>query len=137
LSLVLDPSVVLAWAYTDEGTPATAHVLDLVAQSGAVVPAIWHLEVANALQQGLRRGRIDKADRDSALFDLIDLDIEIDSETSVHAWTATLNLAETHGLTVYDAAYLELARRRNLRLASLDRELRAAAEAIGVGLLGF
>jgi predicted nucleic acid-binding protein len=134
--LVLDPSVVLAWAYADEGTPATAQVLDLVAQSGAVVPAIWHLEVANALQQGLRRGRIDKADRDAALFDLIDLDIEVDSETSVHAWTATLALAGAHGLTVYDAAYLELARRRNLRLASLDRELRAAAEAVGVGLLG-
>jgi predicted nucleic acid-binding protein len=136
LSLVLDPSVVLAWAYADEGTPATSQVLDLVAQFGAVVPAIWHLEVANALQQGLRRGRIDKADRDAALNDLADLDIELDSETSVHAWMATLTLADAHGLTLYDAAYLELARRRNLPLATLDRELRAAAEAVGVGLLG-
>ena len=136
MSLVLDSSVALAWIYDDEGTPATEIVLDIVVQSGAWVPTVWHLEVANSLQQGVRRRRIDGTRRGVALQLLASLDIEVDSETSVHAWTATLALAEAHGLTVYDAAYLELARRRNLRLASLDRELRAAAEAVGVGLLG-
>jgi predicted nucleic acid-binding protein len=136
LSLVLDSSVALAWIYDDEGTPATESVLDVVVQSGAWVPAVWHLEVANSLQQGVRRRRIDGTRREVALQLLASLDIEVDSETAAHAWTATLALAEAHGLTVYDAAYLELARRRNLGLASLDRELRAAAETVGVGLLG-
>lgn len=133
---MLDSSVALAWIYDDEGDNATVRVLERVVQAGAWVPAIWHLEVANSLEQAVRRRRIDASFRDAALANLSDLDVKADPETNVHAWTATLALAERFGLTLYDAAYLELARRRTLPLASLDRDLRAAAETSGIGLLG-
>lgn len=136
MSLVLDSSVALAWIYDDEGNAATDRVLDLAVQSGAWVPTIWHLEVANSIEQAVRRRRIDAAFRDAALARLSELDIRIDAETSIHAWAATLKLADRLGLTLYDAAYLELARRRAMPLASLDRDLRAAAESTGVALLG-
>ena len=134
--MVLDSSVALAWVYEDEGGDAIDQVLERVVQGGAWVPAVWHLEVANSLEQAVRRRRIDAAFRDAALANLSDLDIKSDPETSVQAWTATLALAEKFGLTLDDAAYLELARRRTLPLASLDRDLRAAAETSGIGLLG-
>jgi predicted nucleic acid-binding protein len=84
----------------------------------------------------LRRGRIDAAFRDASMSDLALLDIVADPETDVHAWAATLQLSERFRLTTYDAAYLELARRRDLPLASLDRELQTAARALGTPLLG-
>jgi predicted nucleic acid-binding protein len=136
LSLVLDSSVALAWVYDDEGTPATDHVLGLVVQLGAWVPSIWHLEVANVLQQGVRRQRMDSVHRDAAITQLANLNIRVDTETSAYARTATLALADRFALTLYGAAYLELARRRALPLASLDRDLRAAAEAAEVVVLG-
>jgi len=126
----------LAWIYDDEGTGATDRVLDLVVQRGAWVPAIWHLEVGNALQQGVRRRRIDGMMRDVALAQLANLNIQIDSETSVQAWAATTAVADRFALTLYDAAYLELAQRRSLPLASLDRDLRAASDTVGIELLG-
>jgi predicted nucleic acid-binding protein len=85
---------------------------------------------------GVRRGRNDAAFRDATLADFELLPIQSDSETERHAWQSTLRLAERYRLTVYDAAYLELAMRRGLPLASLDRELRAAAGAENVALLG-
>ena len=79
---------------------------------------------------------MDRVRRDAALTQLANLNIQVDSETNAQAWAATLALADRFALTLYDAAYLELALRRALRLASLDRDLRAAAEMTGVGLLG-
>ena len=102
----------------------------------SVVPALWRLEVANVLHLAVRRRRLDAAGCDATLADLALLDIRADVETDRHAWGETRNLAERHGLTLYDACYLELARRRALPLATLDRELRAAAQAAGVALLG-
>jgi predicted nucleic acid-binding protein len=136
VSLVLDSSIALTWIYADEGDEQTEHVLQRVTQSEAWVPAIWRLEVANSLQQGLKRGRIDRDDRDLGLADLSRLRIHVDPETDTHAWSTTLDLSTRFNLTVYDAAYLELAMRRGLPLATLDRALRAAASAAGVTLLG-
>jgi predicted nucleic acid-binding protein len=136
VSLVLDSSVTLSWFFEDERTEATASVLERVVEHGAVVPAIWRLEVANALQSGLRRGRIDAAFRDASLSDLGQLDIVSDSETDGHAWVETLQLADRFRLTLYDAAYLELAQRRHLPLATLDHDLRVAGRAFGTVLLG-
>ena len=136
MSLVLDSSIALAWVYSDEATDAVKHVLSLVTENGAWVPAIWRLEVANVLEMGVRRGRTDAAFRNAALSDLGFLPISVDPETDRHAWDATLRLASRNRLTVYDAAYLELAQRRRLPLATLDAELRAAAIAEGVPLLG-
>jgi len=84
----------------------------------------------------VRRGRHDAAFRDATLADLALLPIHIDPETDRQAWTATLRFAERHRLTLYDAAYLELAQRRDLPLATLDTELRAAASTENVALLG-
>jgi len=136
MSLVLDSSVTLAWLYDEETTVAVQRVLELVTDAGAWVPAIWRLEVANSLQTGVRRGRIKATVRDQSLTDLERMDIVTDADTDTYAWTTTQRLAERFLLTVYDAAYLELAQRRSLPLASLDRALRAAATALGLALLG-
>jgi predicted nucleic acid-binding protein len=136
MSLVLDGSATLAWVYGDETTEAVRAVFEAVGSSGAWVPALWRLEVANVLEMGVRRRRHDAAFRDATLADLALLPIQLDPETDQHAWGATARLATRHGLMLYDAAYLELARRRDLPLATLDQELRAAALAEGVLLLG-
>lgn len=136
MSVVIDSSAALAWVYRDETTKAMEEVFALVTERGAWVPALWRLEVANVLEMGVRRGRHDAAFRDATLADLALLPIRTDPETDRHAWSATLRLAERHRLTVYDAAYLELAQRRGLPLATLDAELRDAASAEGVILMG-
>lgn len=136
MSIVLDSSATLAWVYADEITEPIRHVFNLVSENGAWVPGLWKLEVANILETGVRRGRHDAAFRDSTLADLALLPISVDAETDRQAWGATLRLSERHRLTLYDAAYLELALRRGLPLASLDAELRGAAQDQGVALLG-
>jgi predicted nucleic acid-binding protein len=136
VSLVIDSSIALAWIYHDERSEPIERIFDIVTESGAWVPAIWRLEVANGLQQGIRRRRIDQAYRDGALADLNDLEISIDADTDTFAWSTTLDLADRFRLTLYDACYLELAERLHLPLATLDRDLRAAGEGLGLELLG-
>ena len=136
MSLVLDSSATLAWVYSDETTESIRRVFDAVVDQGAVVPSLWRLEVANSLTGALRRGRIDADFRNAALADLAFLDIRVDSETDRQAWGATLQLADRFRLTVYDAAYVELASRRKIPLATLDEQMRAAGAALGLRLLG-
>jgi len=136
MSLVLDSSVPLAWVYSDETNEAILHVFDLLSESGAWVPGLWRLEVANILEVDVRRGRHDADFRDSTLADLALLPIHLDPETDQQAWGATARLAERHRLTLYDADYLELALRRGLHLATLDQDLRAAAIFEKAKLLG-
>lgn len=136
MSLVLDSSATLAWIFGDETTEAIRELFDQVAESGAVVPALWRLEVANSLTVAVRRGRIDASFRRAALADLALLDITADKSTDDHAWTETLELADRFRLSLYDAAYLELAQRRALPLATLDDDLRAAARVLGMRLRG-
>ncbi|MGH9590867.1 MAG: type II toxin-antitoxin system VapC family toxin [Terracidiphilus sp.] len=136
MSLVLDSSVTAAWFYSEETTPAVRQVQTAVAANGAWAPSLWKLEIANLLQMGVRRRRTDAAFRDAALADLALLPIQLDAETGRQAWGATLHLAVRHRLTLYDAAYLELAKRRGLPLATLDTDLRAAAHTEKVQLLG-
>ena len=132
MSVVLDSSAALSWHFEDEQTKSMLGLLQRVVESGAVVPSLWRYEVANGLQVAVRRKRIDAAYRDRALANLAALDIACDAESETHAWSATVRLAERHGLTVYDAAYLELAQRRWLALATLDLTLARAAEAEGI-----
>ena len=136
MSLVLDSSATLAWIYSDETTDPIRRLFDVVADDGAVVPALWRLEIANSLTVAVRRGRIDANFRRAVLSDLALLDITTDDHTDVHAWGETLSVADRFQLTVYDAAYLELAQRRSLPLATLDRELRVAAKSLGLHLMG-
>jgi predicted nucleic acid-binding protein len=136
VTIVLDSSATLAWIYADELTPGMERVFDYVVANHACVPALWRLEVANSLNMGVRRGRIEAAFRDAALTDLALLNITTDPHTNDFAWTATLRLADRFRLTLYDAAYLELAQRLACPLATLDQELRAAAGALKVPLWG-
>ena len=136
MSLVLDSSAALAWIYGEERTSAIRKLLGLVIDEGAWVPSIWHLEIANILTVGIRRGRNDAAFRDASLQDLSLMWIRTDPETGGQAWGTTLRLAERHRLTLYDACYLEVALRRSLPLATLDSDLRTAALTENVMLLG-
>lgn len=136
MSLVLDSSATLAWIYPDETTDAVRVVFETVSSDGCFVPSLWAIEVANGLTAGVRRRRTTAAFRAEALSVLELLPITEDGETRTHAWMATLHLADQFGLTLYDAAYLELAQRLSLPLASLDEELRHAAQALEVALLG-
>ena len=136
MSLVVDPSLALRWYFEDERTPAADALLDRVADQGATVPGLWRLEIVNGLRTAIRRKRIDMVFRDRAIAQLARLPITVDPDTDHYAWTTTLQLADRFGLTPYDAAYLELAQRRTLPLATLDESLRAAAPAVGVQLLG-
>lgn len=136
MTLVIDASVALAWIFADELTLPVQKVLSHAVEEPAYTPSLWRPEIANSLQMAVRRGRIDTMFRDTALSNLAMLNIITDSDTDVFAWSTTLNLAAKHRLSVYDAAYLELAQRRGLPLATLDQELRAAGDAIGVTLLG-
>jgi predicted nucleic acid-binding protein len=136
VSLVLDSSATLAWFFENERTDAVTAVLRQVGELGAVVPTLWRLEVANGLQMAVRKGRIDAAYRDGSLRELRAFAITVDPETDARAWDDTLSLAHRFDLTLYDAAYLELARRLRLPLASLDIRLRAGAGAVGISLLG-
>jgi predicted nucleic acid-binding protein len=132
VSLVIDSSITLAWFFDDERTERADAVMRQVAKAGAVVPSLWRLEIANALQSALRRKRINAAFRDASIADLRSFPIAVDSETDRHAWGTSLTLAERCQLTLYDAAYLELAQRLRLPLASLDQDLRAASRTLGV-----
>lgn len=135
MSLVLDGSATLAWLYSDETTPAILALFDQIILKGAFAPDLWRIEVANSLTMGMRRGRITAQERDASLADLEALPIFIDGECSKHIWGKTVELADAHNLTVYDASYLELALRRALPLATLDNDLGQAATAAGVQLL--
>jgi predicted nucleic acid-binding protein len=136
MSLVLDSSLTLAWLYSEELTDAVRLVFERVTASRAWVPSLWRLEVANSLQMAVRRKRIDAIFRDASLADLSLLNIATDPDTDLFAWSDSLQLAERFSLTLYDAAYLELALRLSLPLATLDEELRTAAAALNMNLLG-
>lgn len=136
MSLVLDSSVTLAWLYSDEATPAVLAVFDRVIREGAFVPSLWVFEVANSLTMAVRQKRITSSDRNDSLTDLASLPIEADRESEARAWGETTELADRFELSIYDAAYLELALRRGLPLATLDGDLSRAATSEGIQLLG-
>lgn len=131
-NFVLDCSLTVAWFFEDETDDYAESVEDALTETGAVVPSLWRLEVANALLMGERRERTSEAKVTAFLSLLQLLPISVDDQTTARAWRETLVLARANDLSVYDAAYLELAVRRRLPLASLDEQLKAAAAAIGV-----
>jgi predicted nucleic acid-binding protein len=133
-AFVLDGSVAFAWCFSDEANPYADAVARKLPHMGAVVPSIWHLEVANAMLVGERRGRCDQADTSSWTAFLASLAIVVDEHSGPRIFSAVLALARAHNLSAYDGAYLELALRRGLPLASLDKPLNAAAVAVGVDL---
>jgi predicted nucleic acid-binding protein len=133
--IVIDASVALAWSLVDEFSDYADAVLERVTSEGAVVPAHWPLEVANALLVAERRGRIPSEAVDEIGRALADLNIDIRPiEVSTTFWDV-LERAREYDLTVYDAAYLALALSRGVPLATLDDHLRAACAPAGVDVI--
>jgi predicted nucleic acid-binding protein len=134
-AFVADASVAVGWVHPGQATPQTAAMLDAVAEGATLeVPTLWPLEVANALLVLVRRGRLRHDERQAALEWLGGLRIRLDHEMGPLAFTRLSELASTHNLSVYDAAYLELAQRRRLVLGCKDGPLRVAAKRAGVSL---
>ena len=132
--LVLDASVALAWCFEDEASAAADRALDRVVAEGAVVPAIWPLEMANALRSAERRGRLTFADQARLRELLIALPISIEPVDLAGALGEVTEIARAADLSAYDAAYLALAARRALPLATTDERLARACVAAGVQL---
>jgi predicted nucleic acid-binding protein len=133
--LVLDASIALSWCFRNEATAVGDRVLERLAAETASVPAIWHLEIANVLALSERRGRLTPANSSEFIALLETLDVVIDDETPSRALGRVLDLARAERLTAYDAAYLELAMRLGIPLASKDADLCDAAERLGVNVL--
>lgn len=127
--LVLDCSVTLSWCFEDEHSAYSAEILQTLSSPGAraVVPSIWPLEVANVLLNQERRGRVSRPEVAAFLKRLSRYPIDIEIRPKETIWGDVLSLARTYALTSYDAAYLELALRFKLPLASFDQDLIRAA----------
>ena len=133
---VLDASVALAWCFDDEATAATRGVVERLAAEDDSVPAIWHIEVATVLALAERRRRITQAESAEFIARLESLAILVDETTGARAFSRILDLAREERLTAYDAAYLELAMRLGVPLATKDQALGDAAGRLGVAVLG-
>jgi predicted nucleic acid-binding protein len=132
---VADASVAIAWIHPAQATEETDAMLDgLAAGDSLVVPALWPLEVANAITVLRRRRKLTTDEARTAIEIIRGLPATVDHEAAVVAFTRLVDLASEHELTVYDAAYLELAIRRQLPLASNDAPMREAALRSGVDL---
>lgn len=136
MTFVLDNSLAMAWCFVDEQTPVTTGLLDLATETGAFAPSLWPYEAANALAMALRRQRIQPAEYTQLIDFLRSLPVTLDTASMDRAWDASAALATRFRLSVYDAAYLELAQRTGLPLATLDRPLRMAAATLGIPTLG-
>ena len=134
-AFVLDASVTLGWCFEDEGSEAVA-ALERARTAAVHVPAVWPLEIANALVVAGRRKRISEAEAARFLELVAALPIDIEPPPQLGQLPMLLALARAHGISAYDASYLDLALRRGAPLATLDAGLAAAAVAAGVELLG-
>ena len=134
---VLDASVTLAWFFPDERSPHAERVLEHLLGGAALVPAIWPLEITNILALAQRRGRAARGDVERFIGLVAGLVIQVDAAaaTTTASFGPVLHLANMHRLTAYDSAYLELAARTSLPLASLDKRLLAAAQRAGIAPL--
>jgi predicted nucleic acid-binding protein len=132
MAFVLDASITACWAFPDEDHPDASRAFDQMRTGEAVVPSLWWFEVRNILVVNERRRRIAESDTAAFLVNLSRLRIRVDRDPEEGA---VLRLARTHRLSVYDAAYLELAQRNGVPLATLDADLQKAAAVEGVALL--
>jgi predicted nucleic acid-binding protein len=134
--LVLDGSAILSFVLADERSAASVLVQQkLRSWTKVYVPGHWWLEITNALLMAERRGRIEASEIPLVLSFIKAFSVITDDETAARSWDSTLTLARDYSLTIYDAAYLELALRRRSVLATVDKALARAARAAGVALL--
>jgi predicted nucleic acid-binding protein len=136
MPFVLDASMTMSWCFADESNPYSRRVLDSLLDSYAEVPALWPFEIANVLAVNEKRRWLTKTASVEFLQTLSGLDIRIDRSFPMVDGKVLLPLVWRYGLTAYDAAYLELAKRKGLPLATFDKELIAAATLEGVALVG-
>lgn len=135
-TLVLDASITLSWCFPDEQTPVALNVLDrLNAGDQAVVPAFWSVEVLNSLLIGEKRGRISPAQTEAFLSTLRSLGPALDTTSPEQVFGPVQELCRAHGLTPYDALYVELAMRTKSPLATLDQLQKDVARALGIECL--
>ena len=132
MPIVVDASVCLAWSFPDERDENALAAGRAVVRDGAVVPALWRWEIQNVLCFAERRGRLSVARVDEILQALRALPIAVDPEGSSPRFGAELHFARRYSLSVYDAAYLELAVRLSLPLATHDERLAVAADEMGI-----
>lgn len=140
MRFVLDNSVVMRWLLNDGSEESLAYaskVLDLLAQETgeALVPGVWSLEVANVLVKAQAKGLVSEARASAFVGLLAEMAITVDSSTAARALGDTLQLARRFKLSSYDAAYLELALREGLPLATLDADLQSAIKQVGGSLV--
>ncbi len=134
-AFVIDASVAVGWVHPAQATAETEAMLEAVAEGGVLeVPALWPLEVSNALTVLVRRRKLSEGERQVAFRWLRGLALRVDHEMATIAFSTLAGLASTHQLSVYDATYLELAQRRGLPLACKDGPLKDAARRCGVQL---
>lgn len=132
---VVDTSVIISWCLKDEQDDYSDAVLEMVSKGEAVVPSLTPFEIANVLLVAERRERLNEADTNRCISLLDSLPILVDQEPSNLALGRILSIGRQHGLSAYDAAYLELAMREGLRLATRDKALREAARNCGVNVI--
>ena len=135
MNFVLDASIALSWCFQDEATDATMTLLRSLECSTAYVPELWSLEVGNILISAEKKHRISYAKIAEFLALIENLSIEVDHETSIRGFREILSLAHSEKLTTYDAAYLELAMRLGIPLATKDHALQNAAKKVGIECL--
>ena len=129
---VLDCSITMAWCFEDESTDYTDNILENLKQATAIVPTIWSLEVANVLLLSKKNKKITEVQSASFIDALSALPIVVDQSTTSRAMHSIFVLAGQSDLTIYDAAYLELAAREGIPLLTLDKKLIKAAKKLGI-----
>lgn len=134
MSFILDASVTVAWAFTNETSTFAEGVFDRVGSDSALVPSVWWLEVMNTLLVGERRNRLTRSQSAHFVEVLESLPIALEPGSGRAVPSRLLSFSRDLGPTVYDACYVDLALRRDLPLATLDDRMRAAAHRAGVHL---
>ena len=132
---VVDNSVVMAWAFADEASPYADGILEMLTDTAVIVPTIWPLEVVNVLLVAERRQRLSQTDSVRFLTLLSHLPIFVDRGWPERRMEELLAVGRAHNLSSYDAAYLDLAMRKGLPIATLDQKLIEAAEQVEIPLL--
>jgi predicted nucleic acid-binding protein len=135
-TFVLDSSTALSWCFEDEKMASTTALYDAIDNLSTIfVPSLWLLEITNTFALSLKRNRVTEDDVSRYLYALSNLLMSIDPLEDRRTFTSILPLARKHDLTTYDATYLDLARRKKLPLATLDKALQRAAAAEGIEVL--
>jgi predicted nucleic acid-binding protein len=131
----MDCSLALSWYFRDEITEQSNTLRERFVDEMVYVPALWPLEITNALLAALRRDRISESDLPLLLADLRELPDDVDRETDTMVWDHSIRIAQQYGLTIYDATYLELAMRKDVPIATLDKALAKACKLAAVEVL--